>query len=111
LGSPIPGDSQTGPTRSVDLLSTAVRNPRSDDLRNDSWSMSGGSDKGSVDLGSGSLESGPTEASSGFSASASEGGSIDLSKTNELLQQLVDAVRKQQSSSLPIGGPLVYADR
>ncbi len=56
---------------------------------------------------------------SGFPAmgsnSGGDGGSaMDLSKTNELLQQIVDAVRKQQGGSgtpLPASGPSVYAER
>jgi hypothetical protein len=49
--------------------------------------------------------------SSDRTTSPQDGVSIDLSKTNELLQQLIDAVRKQRGSSLPIGGPSVYPDR
>ncbi len=55
---------------------------------------------------------------SGFTSMGSnnsgDGGATDLSKTNELLQQIVDAVRKQQSGGgtpLPAGGPSVYAER
>ena len=53
-----------------------------------------------------------------FQASAGGGGgtnsTIDLSKTNELLQQVLDAVRQRSSkidSSLPNGGSPVYAER
>jgi hypothetical protein len=45
------------------------------------------------------------------SGSSASTGSLDLSKTNELLQQLLDAVRKQRGASLPPGGLPVYPDR
>jgi hypothetical protein len=89
-----------------------VRNPRSADMRNFAMmSSSAGPETGKSGLDLGALGIGPAEVSGGVSSSGSEAGAGDLSKTNELLQELVDAVRKQRSSSLPVGGPLVYADR
>jgi len=88
-----------------------VRNPLSTDVTD--YSLSGPefpgqggttSDQGGMGHVSGNLASG--------GATAPQGGtSGDLSRTNELLQQLIDAVRKQRGSSLPPGGPSVYPDR
>jgi hypothetical protein len=112
------GSSADSPSRSsnpAESSMTFVRNPLSSGLRNfaisgptlpgqgDSTSDPGGIGKGPGDPASG----GPTTAS----ASPQAGGSGDLSRTNELLQQLIDAVRKQRGSSLPPGGPSVYPDR
>ena len=48
----------------------------------------------------------------GFGGASARGvESADLSKTNELLQQLLDAVRSQRDSALPVGGPAVYSCR
>lgn len=50
----------------------------------------------------------------GGSAASSGSGGVDMTRTNELLQQIVDALRKQASrsnASLPGGGNLVYSER
>jgi hypothetical protein len=54
---------------------------------------------------------GSGEPSIGSAAIPPGGGTLDLSKTNELLRQLVDAVKKQRDASLPVGGQSVYPDR
>ena len=73
-------------------------------------------DGGMTGMGNGSFDVGGGNGL-GFDSTAAAGGggaTMDLSKTNELLQQLVDAVRKQRdanSAPLPTGGPAVYAER
>jgi hypothetical protein len=54
---------------------------------------------------------GSAQPSFGGSAMPQGGGTIDLSKTNELLRQLVDAVKQQRDGSLPVGGQSVYPGR
>ncbi len=62
----------------------------------------------SIQRGIGASQADPAPGSSG----SSQGGfSADLTRTNELLQQLIDVVRKQRGSSLPSGGPSVYPER
>jgi len=60
--------------------------------------------------GSGSDSGGDAPGSSGSTPSQA-GGAIDLSKTNELLQQILEAVRRQRDPALPAGGSSVYAGR
>ena len=66
--------------------------------------MGAGPDWSGTGMGSG-------EPSLGGAAMPQGGGTIDLSKTNELLRQLVDAVKKQGDASLPVGGQSVYPGR
>ncbi len=94
-----------------DLLSSMVRNPQSNDLRNLTMTMPTGPDPEGMPSGVGTQDFTLAESSAGQGFSGTDGGSLDLSRTNELLQQLVDAVRKQQGSSLPVGGPSVYPGR
>ena len=54
---------------------------------------------------------GPGEPSFGGAAMPQGGGTLDLSRTNELLRQLLDAVKKQRDASLPVGGQSVYPGR
>jgi hypothetical protein len=107
----IRGGDRTDSARSLDSSASSVRNPLSADLRNFSMANLAGPDNGGTASGLGDAGASQAEPSVGSSPSMSEGGAIDLSRTNELLQQLVDAVRKQRSSSLPVGGPSVYSDR
>jgi hypothetical protein len=89
----------------------SVRNPLSSDLRNISLASSALTE-GTRNLSDhGGKRRGFLDDSSDRTTSPRDGTSIDLSKTNELLQQLIDAVRKQRDSSLPIGGPSVYPGR
>ena len=90
---------------------TLVRYPLSSDLRNFSLASTphqGGTGPFPDQVGKGREFD---DDSFGRTTSPQGGTSIDLSKTNELLQQLIDAVRKQRGSALPIGGPSVYPDR
>jgi hypothetical protein len=104
----VKSDVRSGPTRS---LGTSVRNPLSEDLRNFSMVNLSGSESGDPASSLGASDHGKAEASAGQSPSMSEGGAVDLTRTNDLLQQLIDAVRKQRSSSVPVGGSSVYPDR
>jgi hypothetical protein len=88
-----------------------VRNPLSADLRNSSMASSSPTEEGTSLPGHGGSGRNSGEDLFGATSASQEGGSLDLSKTNELLQQLVDAVSKQSGSCLPIGGPSVYPDR
>jgi hypothetical protein len=90
---------------------TSVRNPLSSELRN--ISMTSPTMAAGIGASSGPdrIESSPGRDAFGAAASSQAGASVDLSRTNELLQQLVEAVRKQRGSSLPTGGPSVYPDR
>ena len=97
--------------RHADSSMSFIRNPLSADLRNFSMASpvlpernGGPSDHGGMGISS-------NQNAFGAAATQQGGSSIDLSKTNELLQQLVDAVRKQRASSLPVGGPSFYPDR
>jgi hypothetical protein len=54
---------------------------------------------------------GSGEPSFGGAATSQGGQTIDLSKTNELLRQLLDAAKKQRDASLPVGGQSVYPGR
>ena len=76
----------------------------------------GVSDGGVMGMGNGSFDVGDGNGLrfDSTAAAGSGGATMDLSKTNELLQQLVDAVRKQLDTNgtpLPTGGPSVYAER
>jgi hypothetical protein len=87
-----------------------VRNPASIDLKTLSQAAPGQSAQvGSAfraGYGPGSVDSGPSG-----SATPQGGPAVDLSRTNELLQQLIDAVRKPRGGSLPPGGASVYPER
>ena len=91
--------------------STFVRNPLSSELRSLSLASSAPTGETSRSSDRDGKGRGSLEDSFGQAASSQGAASIDLSKTNELLQQLIDAVRKQRGSSLPVGGPSVYSDR
>jgi hypothetical protein len=54
---------------------------------------------------------GSAQPSFGGSAMPQGGGTIDLTKTNELLRQLVDLVKQRRDASLPVGGQSVYPGR
>jgi hypothetical protein len=95
----------------ADPSTNVVRNPLSAELRNFSMASAAQPEHGGMAQGQGGIGTSPGENSFGATTSSQGGASIDLSKTNELLQQLVDAVRKQRGSSLPVGGPSVYPDR
>ena len=98
------------PAISAEPLMSLVRNPLSSDLRDFSMARplpEGGS--GTSSERAGMRNSG--ENAFGQANSQHGGTPVDLSKTNELLQQLIDVVRKQRGSSLTIGGPSVYTDR
>ena len=88
-----------------------VRNPLSTGFRDLSPSGPGPRDQGGPAPDRGGIGSDSVDAAPGGSASPPGGSTVDLSRTNELLQQLIDAVRKQRGSSLPPGGPPVYPDR
>jgi hypothetical protein len=100
-------DHPSSPSNHGEASMSFVRNPLSSGLAD--FSMSGPAlpDQG----GSASDQGGLGNPASGGSTSPPVGNSGDLSRTNELLQQLIDAVRKQRGSSLPTGGPSVYPDR
>jgi hypothetical protein len=104
----IKGEVRSVPTRS---LGTSVRNPLSEDLRNFSMANLSGTESGGLASSLGASDHGEAEASVGQSPSISEGGSVDLTRTNDLLQQLIDAVRKQRGATVPVGGSSVYPDR
>ena len=89
-----------------------IRNPLSADLRNRSMASPAlPESRGNPSSHGGGMGISADQNAFGSTTSPQGGSSIDLSKTNELLQQLVDAVRKQRGSSLPIGGPSVSSDR
>lgn len=92
--------------------SIAVRNPFASGLRNLSPADPGfpGAGGASSGLDATGIGSGPGEHAFG-GANSPGGASADLSKTNDLLRQLIDAVRRQRDASLPVGGPSVYPDR
>lgn len=102
-----PADSNSGTKPSMNL----VRNPLSSELRNFSMANSAPPENLTSPVGQGGMRRSAGEDVSGAMPSSQEGSSMDLSKTNELLRQLVDAVRKQSGTSLPIAGPSVYAIR
>ncbi len=99
----------------LDVATVGVRTPPSDGLRNVALATATPTVGGGVappDLGrSGPDAAGPFSGAASSQPSASGGAAVDLSRTNELLQQLLDAVRRQRVGSLPAGGPSVYADR
>ena len=90
---------------------TVVRNPLSADLKNLSLAGSPSSEASGLSPGRGGTGRESVDDSFGQATSSQGGTAVDLSKTNELLQQLIDAVRKQRGSSLPIGGPPAYPER
>ena len=101
LSSSSDSSSPAGPSMNL------VRNPLSTDLMNSAMAGSSTGGQGPASSNPGGL----AQATPGGSPSLQDQGPGDLSKTNELLQQLLDAVRKQRGSSLPAGGPAVYSDR
>ena len=88
-----------------------VRNPLSSGFRSDSLSGSTFSGPGDSTSNPGGFGRSLDNPASAGSTTPQGGASGDLSRTNELLQQLIDAVRKQRGPSLPPGGPSVYSDR
>lgn len=109
---PSPGDDRSsdssvhgGPTMHF------VRNPLSSGFRDHSLSGPSLPEQGGSASDQGWSEASSSDLAPGQSTPPQGGGSVDLSRTNELLQQLIDAVRKQRGSSLPSGGPSVYPDR
>ncbi len=111
VGHGMMGDRPQAVDRRSESSTIFVRNPLSADLRNASMASPDFPESGGGQAGQGGPGKGPDQ-NVLTAMTASQGGpSIDLSKTNELLQQLIDAVRKQRPSSLPIGGPSAYPDR
>ena len=106
IGPPAPGSPGLG-----DGPIPMVRNPLSADPGR--FAMAGpapASQNGPASIRSG-IGAGPVDPASGSLGSPQGGTTVDLTRTNELLQQLLDAVRKQRSSSLPSGGRSVYPER
>ena len=87
-----------------------VRNPASSDLRAMSQAGPGQSAQVGSALRAGYGQSTVDPGPDG-SASPQGGPAVDLSRTNELLQQLIDAVRKPRGGSLPLGGASIYPER
>ncbi len=102
---------QTSSPAHAEPSTNFVRNPLSADLRNSSIASSAPTEGGTSPAGQGGLGRNSGEDLFGATSASHDGASLDLSKTNELLQQLVDAVRMQSGSCLPNGGPSVYPDR
>jgi hypothetical protein len=102
---------QTSSPAHAEPSTKVVRNPLSADLKNSSMAGSAPTEEGASLPGHGGSGRNSGEDLFGATSASHEGASLDLSKTNELLQQLVDAVSKQSGSCLPIGGPSVYPDR
>jgi len=100
-----------GSPKSDQPLMTFVRNPLSSGFADFSESSQGSPAPGESAPGQAGFGQGAGFSSTGGASSPQAGTSTDLSRTNELLQQLLDAVRKQQVSYLPSGGPSVYPDR
>jgi hypothetical protein len=88
-----------------------VRNPLSSELRDFSMASPTPAGKGDSSSDGGDAGESRLDRAAGGSSSPQAETSGDLSKTNELLGQLIDAFRKQRGSSLPPGGPSVYPDR
>ncbi len=106
------GDAKAAP----ETQPAAIRAPISVGPRGLSAADSGPTGGGGMATGPG--QSGPGGDAAGvgaFGSSASTpapaGVPADLSKTNELLQQLLDAVRRQRDSALPAGGSSIYPGR
>jgi hypothetical protein len=104
-------DSRTDSTAHAEPSMNFVRSPLSADLRNHSMASPSLPEGGAPPDGQGGSGRSPAEDRFDTTSSSHEGASIDLSKTNELLQQLVDAVRNQGGSFLPTGSPSVYPGR
>jgi hypothetical protein len=104
-------DSQSGSSMLARPSMSFVRNPLSSEFRNLSLSGPALQGQGGPASDRRGIEKGAGDPPSGGSSSSQDGAAVDLSRTNELLQQLIDAVRKQRGSSLPPGGPSVYPDR
>lgn len=105
------GDRLSASSIQAEPSMSLVRNPLSSEFRDFSLSGPTAPVQGGPVPDQGGMGRGPVDLTSGASSSPQGGTSIDLSRTNELLQQLIDAVRKQRGSSLPPGGPSVYPDR
>ncbi len=92
---------------------TTVQSPRLDELRGLALASPDPTRAGGASGEPG--KGGPASPDRGFDAAASSqsqgGAPIDLSRTNELLQQLIDAVRRQGGPSMPSGGPAAYPGR
>ncbi len=104
-------DHQSGSSVHAEPSMSFVRNPLSSELKDFSLSGPALPGQGGSASDQGGIGKGPGEPASGGATSPQGEASGDLSRTNELLQQLIDAVRKQRGSSLPPGGPSVYPDR
>ena len=104
-------DHETDSSNQAEPSTNLVRNPLSAELRNFSLANPAPPENGSALAGQDGMKSSAGETAFGAMSWSPEGSSIDLSKTNELLQQLLDAVRKQSSSFLPISGPSAYLNR
>ena len=107
----LPRDAKVGlGTGPVGVRASLALGPR--DLSGISPGSSG--DPGGASSGFGGpgfgLGFGPGGDASGSPHSQPEGG-MDLSKTNELLEQLLEAVRSRRDAALPGGGPSVYSGR
>ncbi len=103
------GRAPSGPR--VDSARIGVRGPLTAGLRDLSMASPDFPGARRAEAVPGGIGSAPAGAGFGETSGPQGGASIDLSKTNELLQQLVDAVRKQRGGPLPAGGPSVYPDR
>ncbi len=103
----------SGPFPGNEASTITVRNFRSDDLKKLALASPSPTRGGGAPSDSG--QGGPASPDRGFDAAASSqaqgAGAVDLSRTNELLQQLIDAVRRQGGPSMPAGGPAVYPGR
>jgi len=107
------GDSKAGPVAGpMGVRASLAIGPR--DLSRPRSGLSGDSGGTAPDFGGFGFNSGgdaPGPSGSSGSAAPPVGGPIDLSKTNELLQQLLEAVRGQRETTLPAGGSSVYSGR
>jgi hypothetical protein len=104
-------DQQSGSSIHGEPSINFVRSPLSTGLRDFSLSGPAFPIQGGPATDQGGIGKGPSDPASGGTSAPQGGASGELSKTNELLQQLIDAVRKQRGSSLPPGGHSVYPDR
>jgi hypothetical protein len=112
VAQPVPmADRQSGSSIPGEASNNFVRNPLSTELRDFSLSGPAYPGQGGPASDQSGIGNGSGDPASGGASSPQSGPSGDLSRTNELLQQLIDAVRKQRGSSLPTGGPSVYPDR
>jgi hypothetical protein len=103
----------TIPATRAEGSSVAVRNPLASGMGHFSTAPQDLPGPGAQGAGLEATGAGAGSGSTSFGgASMSQRGeSTDLSKTNDLLRQLVDAVKKQRDASLPVGGQSVYPGR